>query len=124
MLYYSAAVLSWRAWRTVYMERDMGVHARVTSAYTRTCLDHVIYRAHGHVTDPGFHYFLALQSPKKVGEDIQKATMDWKGLKITVKLTIQNRQVRRFSMEVAFLAGEGQRLCVGCLPHTPSYIAH
>lgn len=35
----------------------------------------------------------ALQSPKKVGEDIQKATMDWKGLKITVKLTIQNRQV-------------------------------
>lgn len=41
----------------------------------------------------------ALQSPKKVGEDIQKATMDWKGLKITVKLTIQNRQVsssRRF----------------------------
>lgn len=32
-------------------------------------------------------------SPKKVGEDIQKATMDWKGLKVTVKLTIQNRQV-------------------------------
>jgi hypothetical protein len=35
-----------------------------------------------------------MQSPKKVGEDIQKATLDWKGLKITVKLTIQNRQVR------------------------------
>jgi len=31
-------------------------------------------------------------SPKKVGEDIQKATMDWKGLSITVKLTVQNRQ--------------------------------
>jgi large subunit ribosomal protein L12e len=31
-------------------------------------------------------------SPKKVGEDIQKATMDWKGLCITVKLTVQNRQ--------------------------------
>jgi len=31
-------------------------------------------------------------SPKKIGEDIQKATMDWKGLKVTVKLTIQNRQ--------------------------------
>jgi large subunit ribosomal protein L12e len=31
-------------------------------------------------------------SPKKVGEDIQKATMDWKGLKVTVKLTIVNRQ--------------------------------
>merc|ERR1711943_80168 len=27
-------------------------------------------------------------SPKKVGEDIQKATMDWKGLNVTVKLTI------------------------------------
>lgn len=31
-------------------------------------------------------------APKKVGEDIQKATMDWKGLKVTCKLTIQNRQ--------------------------------
>ena len=38
-------------------------------------------------------------SPKKVGDDICKATGDWKGLKITVKLTIQNRQaqVRRKS---------------------------
>jgi hypothetical protein len=32
------------------------------------------------------------QSPKKVGEDIAKATGDWKGLKVTVQLTIQNRQ--------------------------------
>lgn len=31
-------------------------------------------------------------SPKKVGDDIAKATTAWKGLKITVKLTIQNRQ--------------------------------
>jgi len=31
-------------------------------------------------------------SPKKVGEDIAKATADWKGLRVTVKLTIQNRQ--------------------------------
>jgi len=31
-------------------------------------------------------------SPKKVGEDIAKATAEWKGLKITVQLTIQNRQ--------------------------------
>ncbi|KAH9236907.1 hypothetical protein K456DRAFT_34044 [Colletotrichum gloeosporioides 23] len=30
-------------------------------------------------------------SPKKVGEDIAKATGDW-GLRVTVKLTIQNRQ--------------------------------
>jgi large subunit ribosomal protein L12e len=29
---------------------------------------------------------------KKVGEDIQKATMDWKGLNVTVKLTVVNRQ--------------------------------
>jgi len=32
------------------------------------------------------------QAPKKVGEDIAKATGDWKGLRITVQLTIQNRQ--------------------------------
>jgi len=31
-------------------------------------------------------------SPKKVGDDIAKATGDWKGLKITVRLTILNRQ--------------------------------
>lgn len=32
-------------------------------------------------------------SPKKIGEDIQKNTQEWKGLPITVKLTIVNRQV-------------------------------
>ena len=26
-------------------------------------------------------------SPKKVGEDIQKATLDWKGLNVTVKVS-------------------------------------
>lgn len=31
-------------------------------------------------------------SPKKVGDDIAKATQDWKGLKVTCKLTIINRQ--------------------------------
>merc|ERR1711881_333420 len=31
-------------------------------------------------------------SPKKVGDDIAKATGDWKGLRITVQLRIQNRQ--------------------------------
>lgn len=30
-------------------------------------------------------------SPKKVGEDIQKATMDWKGIKVTVRLSVINR---------------------------------
>eukprot|EP00042_Codosiga_hollandica_P002775 m.12362 g.12362 ORF g.12362 m.12362 type:complete len:172 (-) comp17418_c0_seq1:75-590(-) len=31
-------------------------------------------------------------SPKKIGDDMAKATSDWKGLKITVKLTVQNRK--------------------------------
>lgn len=31
-------------------------------------------------------------SPKKVGEDIAKATKEYKGLKVTVRLVIQNRQ--------------------------------
>lgn len=31
-------------------------------------------------------------SPKKIGEDIMKNTLEWKGMKITVKLTVQNRQ--------------------------------
>uniref|UniRef100_A0A8C5JVC6 Large ribosomal subunit protein uL11 n=1 Tax=Jaculus jaculus TaxID=51337 RepID=A0A8C5JVC6_JACJA len=31
-------------------------------------------------------------SPKKVGDDITKAARDWKGLRTTVKLTIQNRR--------------------------------
>ncbi|XP_036191467.1 60S ribosomal protein L12-like [Myotis myotis] len=33
-------------------------------------------------------------SPKKVGDDIAKATGDWKGLRVTVKLTIQNSQAQ------------------------------
>jgi large subunit ribosomal protein L12e len=32
------------------------------------------------------------QSPKKVGDDVQKATKNWKGLKVTCKVLIQNRQ--------------------------------
>jgi len=31
-------------------------------------------------------------APKKISEDIAKNTIEWKGLRITVKLTIQNRQ--------------------------------
>ncbi|KAG8522973.1 60S ribosomal protein L12 [Galemys pyrenaicus] len=33
-------------------------------------------------------------SPKKFGDDIAKATGDWKGLRIALKLTIQNRQAQ------------------------------
>jgi large subunit ribosomal protein L12e len=29
--------------------------------------------------------------PKKISDDIAKASLDWKGLRITVKLTVQNR---------------------------------
>uniref|UniRef100_S4RMY0 Ribosomal protein L12 n=1 Tax=Petromyzon marinus TaxID=7757 RepID=S4RMY0_PETMA len=37
-------------------------------------------------------------SPKKVGDDIAKATGDWKGLRITVRLTIQNRQAAQIEV--------------------------
>ena len=33
-------------------------------------------------------------SPKNIGDDIAKATGDWKGLRITGKLTTQNRQAQ------------------------------
>eukprot|EP01026_Neomeris_dumetosa_P045391 TRINITY_DN3843_c0_g1_i1.p2 TRINITY_DN3843_c0_g1~~TRINITY_DN3843_c0_g1_i1.p2 ORF type:complete len:167 (+),score=40.51 TRINITY_DN3843_c0_g1_i1:43-543(+) len=34
-------------------------------------------------------------SPKKIGEDIAKETAkDWKGLRVTVKLSVQNRQAK------------------------------
>merc|ERR1712048_98933 len=34
-------------------------------------------------------------SPKKIGDDIAKATgKDWKGLRVTVKLIVQNRQAK------------------------------
>lgn len=36
-------------------------------------------------------------APKKVGDDIAKATKDWKGIGVTVKLTIQNRYVELYS---------------------------
>ena len=39
-------------------------------------------------------FIVRFQSPKKVGDDIAKATQDWKGLRITVQLTIQNRQAK------------------------------
>lgn len=33
-------------------------------------------------------------SPKKVGDDIAKSTAAWKGMKVCVKLTVQNRQAK------------------------------
>lgn len=48
---------------------------------------------------------LSPQSPKKVGDDIAKATGDWKGLRITVKLTIQNRQAAVCQSHKKFRSG-------------------
>jgi len=31
-------------------------------------------------------------NPKKIGDDIAKATQEWKGLRVTCKLIVQNRQ--------------------------------
>lgn len=39
-------------------------------------------------------YSFCFQSPKKVGDDIAKATGDWKGMRVTVKLTVQNRNAK------------------------------
>ena len=33
-------------------------------------------------------------SPKKVGDDLAKATQEWKGLRVTAKLLVQNRQAK------------------------------
>ena len=33
-------------------------------------------------------------SPKKVGEDIAKSSGEWKGLNVTIQLTVQNRQAQ------------------------------
>lgn len=33
-----------------------------------------------------------LQSPKKIGDQLAKATKDWKGLRVMCKLSVQNRQ--------------------------------
>merc|ERR1711865_824261 len=33
-------------------------------------------------------------SPKKVGDDIVKGTSQWKGIRVTVRLTIQNRAAK------------------------------
>lgn len=56
-------------------------------------------------------------SPKKIGEDIQKNTQDWKGLPITVKLTIINRQVWRCCM----CWTQRGNLCLRCIDGSSSH---
>ena len=49
---------------------------------------------HSHTTPHTHARTHCIQSPKKVGEDIAKSTTDWKGLRIRVQLTVQNRQAK------------------------------
>jgi hypothetical protein len=58
-----------------------------------------------------------IQSPKKVGEDIAKATTAWKGLRVTVQLTIQNRQA-----QVAVVPSASS-LVIKALKGTPCYLS-
>lgn len=39
-----------------------------------------------------FSMFDLIQSPKKIGDQLAKATKDWKGLRVMCKLSVQNRQ--------------------------------
>lgn len=57
-----------------------------------------------------------LQSPKKVGEDIAKATTAWKGLRVTVQLTIQNRQAQ------VSVVPSASSLVIRALKGTPCYL--
>jgi large subunit ribosomal protein L12e len=42
-------------------------------------------------------------SPKKTGEDIAKVTAkDWKGLRVAVKFTVQNRQAKVLDLDSLF----------------------
>jgi large subunit ribosomal protein L12e len=60
------------------------------------------------------------QSPKKVGEDIAKATSAWKGLRVTVQLTIQNRQaavsVVPSASSLVIRALKGAQSRIHCIP--------
>ena len=58
-----------------------------------------------------------LQSPKKVGEDIAKATTAWKGLRVTVQLTIQNRQAQ------VSVVPSASSLVIRALKGTPCYLS-
>jgi large subunit ribosomal protein L12e len=51
-------------------------------------------------------------SPKKVGEDIQKATMEWKGIKVVVRLSVVNRVV---SVVSCLFLGKFMTCCCCCL---------
>ena len=54
-------------------------------------------------------------SPKKVGDDIAKATKEWAGLRVTAKLNVQNRQARRAS-RLRCGAWGGRPLCACTAP--------
>ena len=47
-------------------------------------------------------YHPCLQSPKSVGEDLCKATKEWKGMNVTCKLIVVNRKVHAYCSHLSF----------------------
>merc|ERR1711937_174662 len=79
-----------------YRKTDTQSHAKMPPKFDPTAIIIVCLRTVGGEVAPTASLApkvgpLGL-SPKKVGDDICKNTKEWKGLKVTVKLTIQNRQ--------------------------------
>ena len=74
-------------------------HSHTTQPYTHTRTrththTHTHTRTHTHTHTHTHAHTHCIQSPKKVGEDIAKSTTEWKGLRIRVQLTVQNRQAK------------------------------
>ena len=73
----------------------LNTHGNLSICPLELALEAVKEKCLGQVNAMRIHVFIVrFQSPKKVGDDIAKATQDWKGLRITVQLTIQNRQAK------------------------------
>ena len=49
-------------------------------------------------------------SPKKVGEDIMKCSKDWKGLKVTVKLTDEEQKLVDTPFEYQWKSSDGDKI--------------
>ena len=82
-------------------------------ALSVSCVRHIIAQSI-HIS----RIVLFIQSPKKVGEDIAKATTAWKGLRVTVQLTIQNRQAQ------VSVVPSASSLVIRALKGTPLSLVH
>lgn len=78
---WAACIRGWGRWT-----------AAVGGARSRTGKQHQIHIVRYADPSPSSLSPTHSQSPKKVGEDIAKASADWKGLRVTIQLTVQNRQ--------------------------------